>query len=461
MGNGHKNDDDDDRKDLTRIEDLSEFLHEEDPDLESKFGDFNQSYHKADGTSTGVLESGGLSLTDLTDLDESPPELPVPQESSEESSEEPSFESSFESASLETPAEETLFEEPPSMEDLPAAEETAELHENFSFEETNLEDTPLEETPLEEMNLDEAAPAETFGEEASFEESSFDDQQLPSMDQSPVEISPPERFEEVKTFAQNFSYGQIQGGGNPPFSIVIRHLKYEEDKESILSVLSEFGLVTEQNHDETMRALNLGSLLIPQISEYSAIILAHKLRRFDCDLEVGLSDEVHPSKSGEQNPKGLVKKDSLRQNIAESYQKTEETTPAREMIISTTSQLEGYVIKKYIGVQTSFAIVDEEELERLKFVQQQARANHELHDYHPEESDDLSSERAFLDYKSSFDYLFVTLAEELKSKARKEKANALLGLNYQLQSLPFEKTSSGKNCYQLTASATMAWVTPE
>lgn len=444
MGNGHNNDDDDDRKDLTRIEDLSEFLHEEDPDLESKFGDFDKSYHKADGTSTEITGA-----VDLTDLDEAPPMLPETETETDIESDMPEIpdteEFSLETAEQETPFEssfDTAFEESPA--------------EDLSFDETSVEEIAFQETPAEEFSFE-----ETPLEEAAFPDVATED--LPSYEEGPLaEITPPERFEEVKTFAQNFSYGQIQGGGNPPFSLVIRNLKYEDDKDSILSVLSEFGLVNEQNQDEFVRALDLGSLLVPQISEYSAIVLAHKLRRFDCDLEVGLSDEVHPSKSGEHNPKGLVKKDSLRQNISESYKKTEEQSATGEILISTTSQLEGFVVKKYIGIQTSFAIVDEEELERLKFVQQQARAKNELHDYQPEDSElSGSSERAFIDYKSSFDYLFVTLADELKSKAQKEKANALLGLNYQLQPLPFEKTPSGKNCYQLTASATMALVSPE
>lgn len=443
MGNGHNNDDDDDRKDLTRLEDLSEFLHEDDPDLETKLGDFNQAYHTSEGASVEVTQ--GLDINQLSDQnemdegpmalseDDVPPALPDDEETNTDATTFETIEDAFPEIPLEIILDEDL-----SLNDSqegPVAEKEADAFLDL-FQESEIEfqseELPLDETP------------------AHFEDST----ELSS-------YSAPERFEEVKSFAQNFSYGQIQGGGNPPFSLVIRHLKYEEDKESILSLLSEFGLVTEQNLAETQRSLELGLMLIPQISEYSAIILAHKLRRFDCDIEVGLSDEVHPSRSGEHNPKGLVKKESLRQNISETYKRDEDQYPLKEIIVSTTAQLEGHTIKKYIGVQTSFAIVDEEELERLKFVQNQERNARALHEYHPDESEDLSSERAFHDYKNSFDLLFISLVEDLKSKAQKEKANALLGLNYQLQQLPFEKTSNGKNCYQLTASATMALVIPE
>ncbi len=455
MGNGHNNDDDDDRKDLTRIEDLSEFLHEEDPDLESKFGDFDQSYHKADGTSTEVT-TNGLDLpavSDLSDLEshteEAPPEVP------------------FES--LESDSEELI-----SMPDLPLESSEGEMSGDFSLSETTSEETSTESDFASDFSSDFSSELSSdFSNESPAEEEAisepFTTEELPSYEETPEQEAPqelpPERFTEVKTFAQNFSYGQIQGGGNPPYSLIIRNLKYEDDKESILSLLTEFGIVTEQNLDETNQALEMGNLLVPQISEYSAIILAHKLRRFDCDLEMGLSDEVHPSKSGEQNPKGLVKKESLRQNISESYVadsgNSETKDISKEIIVATTAHLEGYKIQKYVGVRTSFAIVDEEELERLAFVQKQERSQNELSEYLSSEEDSLSSEQAFMDYRSSFDYLFVTLAEELKSKAQKEKANALLGLSYQLQPLPFEKTANGKNCYQLTASATMAVVSPE
>jgi len=449
MGNGHNNDDDDDRKDLTRIEDLSEFLHEEDPDLESKFGDFDQSYHKADGTSTEVT-TGGLDLpdvSDLSDLEEAPPE--VPTEFSEDTTGDDAEFITMPDVPLEESEEiSTSFED--SSPDFSFEEETPFENEIGSASETEFQ--PETETESESLSEGEVEPETNSSLTSDFEgftETVEEEEQAP------------ERFTEVKTFAENFSYGHIQGEGNPPFSLVIRNLKYEDDKESILSLLTEFGIVSEQNLDETNKALDMGHLLVPQISEYSAIILAHKLRRFDCDLEVGLSDEVHPSKSGEQNPKGLVKKESLRQNISESYVAETKDVDSKEIIVSTTAQLEGYKIQKYVGVRTSFAIVDEEELERLAFVQKHERSKGELSDYTPGDDETLTSEQAFMDYRSSFDYLFVSLAEELKSKAQKEKANALLGLSYQLQPLPFEKSASGKNCYQLTASATMAVVSPE
>lgn len=428
MTNGNDNDDDDSHRDLTRIEDLSEFLHEKDSELEDIFGGFEEK-KPAD-------ETIGLSLDELdapfgNDL---PPELPEAQEEVQE---------------------ETL-EEPP------------EEQENFSFESDSTAETEgFDDSPFE-LSADETedtseVPADNSDFIFSAQEDIQKDIQEEQQEEDQTEMEIPqlsqEKFEEVRNFAQNFSYGQIQGGGNPPFSIIIRNLKYASDAEDIITILREFGLVTDQNLQETEKALSFGSLLIPQISEYSAIVIAHKLRRYDCDLEVGLSDEIHPSKSGESNPRGLMKKDSLRQNKKESFKKSEDDTPAKEIIVSTTATLAGHVIKKYIGVQTSFAIVDEEELERLKFVQKTVRMQSVLHNYETDES--VTSERAFKDYQNSFELLFTDLCDQLKARAMKERANALLGLNYQLTSLPFEKSALGGSCYQLTCSATLAVVLAE
>ncbi|MBC7538343.1 MAG: hypothetical protein H7281_05955 [Bacteriovorax sp.] len=445
MTNG--NNDDDNRRDLTRIEDLSEFLHLEDSDVDDKFGGFekkNESLEKTDLTA-------GVSLDELDSTEgfELPPELPETEK-----------ETNPEEEQFETLEEVSFFDEP--EESVASETDFSESQDSISMDDSTFVISSDDNNDFSFTTSESSSEAFEFSENESLDETL--DETLVEEDEipytkSPMEENPlQEKFEEVKNFAQNFSYGQIQGAGNPPFSLIIRNLKYAEEAEDILIILREFGLVTDQNTHDTTKSLELGSLLVPQISEYSAIVLAHKFRRFDCDIEVGLSDEVHPSKSGDTNPRGLMKKDSLVQNKIESFKRNENDTPLNEIIISTTSTLEGYLIKKYIGIQTSFAIVDEEELERLKFVQKTVRMNTELQNYDTDES--ITSERAFKDYQNSFDLLFTDLCDQLKVKAMKEKANALIGLSYQLTTLPFEKSAQGSSCYQLTCSATLAVVRP-
>ena len=409
--NGQNNDDDRSRVDLTRIEDLSEFEHVEDADLELKFNDFNSL----------PVENEGL-LPDLPDLEASLPEIP-------------------DNVTEEFPELQNETSDPFSDYFENNDETNVDFGENFDFSSESVQNSTNDLIQEEIIEV----PAD------------FNDEKKTSIfDRN--EINPPESFEEVKNFAQNFSYGQSSNAGNPPFSIIIRNIKYLEEKEDILSILNEFGLVDDKNMADTLKAIELGSLLLPQISEYCAIVVAHKLRRFDCDIEMGLSDEVHPSKSGEKNPKGLIKKENLYQNKTESFKGNRDNLSLSDIIVSTTPTLSDYIILKYIGVQSSFAIIDEDELKRLNHVQMVKRRELSIQNYQTDESPTLTSEKAYNDFQEAFDFLIKDLADQLKARAFKENANALLGLNYQLNSLQLEKNNHKNNCYQLTCSATMARV---
>ena len=396
-------------QDLTRIEDLSEFLHQEDSSLDLVFDNFSSSL---DSSSDSPSDSSD-ELTSLESLPELPPDLP--QDSPEE-------EIFFEATSLDDNSLDDLGE--------------------FQFEENSFVDTITEE-------IQEAEP---LVEEDNY----FEEIPEPIVE---TYTNTSEKFEDVKTFAQNFSYGKASvGGGNPPYTIIARHIKYKEDAESILDLLNEFGIINEQNEKDTQRAMELGSVIIPQISEFTAIVLAHKLRRFDLDLEVGLSDEIHPSKSGESNPRGLLKKDSLKQNRIESVNLTELEHSIDDIIVTTMPSIPGYYVESYIGVQTTFSIVEEAELERLQYVEKSQRAKSELYDY---DSSEISSEKAFKDYQYSFLLLYEDLTMQLKQKAFTQKANALIGVTFQLAPLQFDRSHSRVNAYQITCSATLAIVGKE
>jgi uncharacterized protein YbjQ (UPF0145 family) len=435
-------------KDLTRIEDLSEFLHQKDSDLDGQFNHFNPSDSK-DLSSTGI----GLDAFDEIETDEAPPEIPL------------------EMAEIEIPAEisEELLDNHSLFEVGPLDEVTFESNEEsspeFNFEESSFEGS-VNETDDDFMSDN---PMESSSDAFAFEN-------ILSEELTDVEIDLPvaipasekevytntsERFEDVKNFANNFSYGQVQGGGNPPYSIVIRHIKFKEEADDIVNLLKELGIVSDATEKETLMAIELGSLIIPQISEYTAIVLAHKLRRFDLDLEVGLSDEVHPSKSGETNPKGLLKKGSLKQNKTESLKISELPNSIQDIIVSTMPSIQGYNIESYIGVQTTFSIVEEAELERLQYVQRTHREFSKLYDFENTELIELTTEKAFNDYQNSFSLLYEDLTMQLKQKAFAQNANALLGLSFQLSPLNFERSRERISAYQITCSATFAIVSRE
>jgi uncharacterized protein YbjQ (UPF0145 family) len=397
--------DDDDRKDLTRIEDLSEFLHQDDPEIDNIFGTFNSP-------SSSNAESE--SLVNLDELDsELPPELPVELDAEVALEPDVTFESNetneFNSDEI------TNFDYSEHSEILSEIKEEA----NQSEVEANFEVDSASDLEINNFVENDHSFIEELDQEA----------EIISLDPIVSEDQIQENFEEVKNFAQNFSYGTIEGAGNPPFSIIIRNIKFKEEAEDILSLLKEFGIINDQNAKEMEMAINLGSLLISQISEYTTIVLAHKLRRYDLDIEVGLSDEIHPSKSGENNPKGLTKKSSIKQNIEESFKKPEKNFKISDMIITNSSTIPNYKIIKILGIEHAHCLLTEDEISRGAYINQRLLAQ----DINTSEMED------FKNYKKDQDELHNILLAEIKNKAFKEGANALLSVQFNLNSISDHK----------------------
>ena len=433
--------------DLTRIEDLSEFTHQEDSELDSMFENLSP-----------VESTENFELPEITGLHSSKDLEAVSAEEEPSVLEEVSFD--------ELPDTDLGYNENSEVEYSENLEELAEVSfgESESTEEAVEELESILEDPSEEYSIPENAPFEEIAErpsstyQRSHEATYYDEPEDAEQPLSTYENTS-EKFEDVKTFAQNFSYGKSSlKGGNPPYTIIARNIVYEEDADDLINLLTEFGLVNDQNLKDTQKAMEFGSLIVPQISEYTAIVLAHKMRRYDLDLEVGLSDEVHPSRSGEVNPKGLLKKENLKQNRSESLKLSDLKINIKDIIISTTAAVPGYFVEEYLGVQTVYSIVEEAELEKLQFIEKTKRDHTELYDYN---SSELTTEKAFQDYQNSFALLYDDLALQLKQKAFAQKANALLGLSFQLSPLQFERSHTRINAYQITCSATLAVIGKE
>ncbi len=437
---------DDESKDLTRIEDLSEFLHQDDEGLDSKFNHFDSPSAESSGikeisqllNETPVLEAEELLIQGESDFPESLPEgLDMEMESSDE----------ILDANVEPDFGSTDFGELESLDDIELPNFEDNNKPAFSYEPESEFTSTSDISELENELMTEEESSESINE-------------TPLVDDS-------ERFLDVKTFAQNFSYGKSNGvGGNPPYSLIARNIKFKDEARDILDLLSELGLVNSNNEKEINRSLELGSLLIPQISEYAAIVLAHKLRRFDLDLEVGLTDEVHPSKSGEINPRGLIKKENIRQNRSERQEIAEFITTINDILMTTSPALPGYMINDFLGVKTTFTIIEETELEKLQYVQSSIRNKTALVDFENSNEEEntenfTTPDKAFSDYNDNFILVYDDLLNQLKQKALILKANALLGINYQVTPMHFDKSHKMINAYQVTCSATFAFVSKE
>jgi hypothetical protein len=234
----------------------------------------------------------------------------------------------------------------------------------------------------------------------------------------------PEDFEDVKKFAENSVFSAMRAEGNPSFSLLIKDVRYIEDVNDIIILLRELELLGD-SEENTKARLMRGNLLVPRISEYAAIFLAHRLRRFDVDIQVGLTDEIHPPKHQSSSDTGMVSKASLYQNQNHYFHFDDPKLELAQIIVAASSSIEGYQVIRYVGVATEHKLIEGRIVE------------------------DETSDEIPVHYQE--------LAYKLKAHALKANSNAVLGLNYQLTPLPSEYGMQGHK-YRLTCTGNLVWV---
>lgn len=434
------------KKDLTRLEDISEFLHElNDPEVDKLL---------AEDEVTEEHELADIdSLPDLPDGDQLEDD-PFAQEDQHFEENPP------EDAPEDAPEDENEYQNDEENEDQEPEEEQEESHslsedfdqdqeDSFDSDFENDNDNDLFSNDFEDNQLDQqqddtfddqfeqtdqdsltTSEQEDLPEQEVFEdkkENSIDLDPIDSRPKSPPQTPPPAResFTDVKAFAGSLSYGAISAAGNPPFSLAIRHIKYREDMEDILIILKEHGIVQDSNEEEYRKSMEMGSLLISQMSEYAAIFLAHKLRRFDLDIQMGLSEEIHPSKSYQQTHKGLSSKEGLKKSRSVHLNIENIQINQDEILVTTHPTPYGYHISQYRGVCVERMTLEHSQIETVNDPSQTADCYREI-------------------------------IERMKEKALEAKANALTGLSFQLTAHKNGQTNEQQQKFELLASATMA-----
>ncbi|MBL7665675.1 MAG: hypothetical protein JNM93_11130 [Bacteriovoracaceae bacterium] len=381
-----------DKKDLTRIEDLAELLH-----------DLNESDPV------------------LPDTPDTPPENPFPEEVENEVEVEEELDSENEIAVAETPVEETTFELP-------------------TFETSNDEMTSTNVLPDSAPEfLENNNEIADFGHAEPEPEPEMAPEPIaaPMMEEEVEPVAPPtptpQIFSDVKDFAENMSFGDMSAEGNPPFSIILKNIRFEEDAEKIIDVLKEYKIIKEENEAEIQKTINRGVLLIPRMSEFAAIYLSHRLRNLSCDLYMGLSEELHPPKNyDDKESRGLVTKRTLYQNYHHHLQFELDDISLSDIRVSTLSQLEGFDIREHLGIVTEHTTINSELLEKVP------ELNYEV--LMETEEKNIDHKLLFADNATeeslTLNDVYRNLTEKLKPHAVHMKGNAIVGINYQVSPLP-------------------------
>ena len=248
------------KDDLTRIEDLEEFVHVADPFEEKEGEEGGEGESAVDDDAFGDFPS-------------------VPEEGDQE------VEFGEETQSLEEESDPSLpSDEWPQVEE---SEESNEAEEGEAFGEAEEIVEVEEAAKIEEVEK----PPEKVAPHAP---GKGPDEARAELPESRPKVNDPPK--EIQTVTADPAHSRFSSERGPSFSIVIRNIEDEEIKEEIKHLLTTIGLKI----DPFERGLALGQVLIGQISEYCAIFLAHKLRNLDVDIKFGLSEQIHPSENDDE-----------------------------------------------------------------------------------------------------------------------------------------------------------------
>lgn len=246
----------------------------------------------------------------------------------------------------------------------------------------------------------------------------------------------PENFQELQNFSKNMAYGNMAREGNPPFSIILKDIKYEEDLEDIVILLKEFKIITEESEAQAKESLRRGSYLIPRLGEYAAITLCHKLRRFELNILMGLTEEIHPAKSYDSDDRGLTTKNNIFNNRKHNWNFEEANLTIDDLLTSTTSTLDGHEVLEYISIGTEYTVISSNDLN--------------LNNLENENKDQADVD--------SLKHIYNDLLNKLKASALNKKANAIIGINYQTTPIANQHNHEITTQYQIVCSGSFVWV---
>jgi uncharacterized protein YbjQ (UPF0145 family) len=417
------------KKDLTSIEDMGEYIHalEQDDAAEAEFSTLQEDEN-------GAIEPFG---------GDNPPDLPAGGNSSAFALEDSTFESAdfgsdgtseFGSESFASSDDGDSIFSVSSFDDatnsstkLSAKSDTVTFPDLQSDLETEKDEDMITGMVEETLTASSPLPSASFLPPIDEPERDISKTEI-EPEEKPYTANPsfkqPEAFEDVKKFAESSQWTGSSAEGNPSFSILLKNVRYVEDVNDIVTILKELSLLAD-SEDQVRGRLMRGQLLIPRISEFAAIFVAHKLRRFDIDIQVGLSDEIHPPKHHELPEVGVVSKHNLFQNQGHHFHFDDPKLEISQIIVAATPSLEGYQVLRYMGVASEHKMIDGHLVE------------------------DEGSTEIPLHYQE--------LAQKLKAHALKANSNAVVGLNYQLTPVPSEYGVLGHK-YRLSCTGNLVWV---
>lgn len=390
-----KKEQDYDNNDMTRIEDLSQLIHRDDPEIEALF-------RKA------------------TDL----PDLPLPQEEGQEE-----IEAEFQTEEI---AEEILEETPP---------EEFVFTENIPLEnEEVVFDSQFEETPFEAESIEADLPFEETSTEGIEENTDF----FEAPEEIPMEeiVEPTPEYEEkislqdIKEenieFNNETSFGHQTFEANPAFSLKIENLdsQYVDD---IIDILSDYDLIKNNNDKDFRESLKSGALLLSQQSEFLIIHLATRLKKYGGSMIMGPSDKIFSSRiMGTQSARGKVTKkikDQSRKG-AEILVAEDDQNPDDHFYFFMVGEPCELETLEDLGPIYATEVIDEDDLIRSSYAQKSLEQREKI------QNDEIP---LFEEYAEILDHKKEKLQKILKVKALGLEANTIINMQFLMNTQSVKK----------------------
>lgn len=462
-------DDDDDLTDIRQLPDLDDEQEESFESLEDiaqnlGFETSEEDDDENDGSDEDSMDFGDDTETSFNELPDSPPDF--------EFSENEDFSAQEETSDFDFPNEEI--------------ENEVEAHED-SFDFGKVDEPEEDVTSFDADEVEEEKQEDDYQPRSDFalEEELKTPPEEPALKKTPVSqikeekrphSTAPEEFEEISNFAKDMRSENYSSEGNPPFSIILKNIKYYEDAKDIAQLLVQFKIIEEDKTEETVSSLTKGTYLIPRLSEFAAIIICHKLRSFDLEILMGLTEEIAPPKSYESNDRGSTSKRTLLSNKKHNISK-KTNLPFEEILTTTLPNFNDHTIGKYIGIASESKIVGIELLHRSDSLETEI-----LEQISEKEQDEVKllrlkkENQSAADSKFGFDFekvygesgtqkpqiglehIYTDLITNLKTQAKNAGANAIVGINFSISPISIEEYLSQGPRYQILCTGNMVWI---
>jgi hypothetical protein len=163
-----------------------------------------------------------------------------------------------------------------------------------------------------------------------------------------LSIRRPSPLRELNKFHSYQLNENLELGGNPPYSLLLKDIRYKDEIKEIIDELKKHNLITDKNENIYKNSLITRSLLIPQLSENLAIILANKFKHLHLKILFGLSEEIFSPRESIEDPysRGITNKIQILKNSRKNYK----ISPVDEVLMFTSELPENYELIRQTGL---------------------------------------------------------------------------------------------------------------